>query len=89
MGFLRRGFPIAVCSTWWLGKGTVQTRMLQKLFEILEDTTIKALQLFHERYPSKPRDIRVIGNPYGGTKQRRLQSEDKPREEGSSVTILR
>jgi len=40
-------------------------------FEMLEDTAMQALQQFHERYPSKPKDHRVIDNPTGGTKRRR------------------
>jgi len=39
-------------------------------FEILEDTAMQALQQFHERYPSKPKDHRVIDNPNGRTKRR-------------------
>jgi len=40
-------------------------------FEMLEDTAMQALQQFHERYPSKPKDHRVIDNPNHGTKRRR------------------
>ena len=40
-------------------------------FEMLEDTSIQALQQFHERYPSKPKDHRVIDNPNRRTKRRR------------------
>jgi len=39
-------------------------------FEMLEDTAMQALQQFHERYPSKPKDHRVIDNPNRGTKRR-------------------
>jgi len=42
-------------------------------FEMLEDTAMQALQQFHERYPSKPKDHRVIDNPNRGT-QRRVDS---------------
>jgi len=31
-------------------------------FEMLEDTTMQALQQFHERYRTKPKDHRVIDN---------------------------
>jgi len=55
---------------------------------MLEDTSMQALQLFHARYPSKPKDHRVRDNPNRGTKRRRWRSEDRPREEGSSVTTL-
>jgi len=40
-------------------------------FEMLEDTAMQALQQFHERYPSKPKDHMVIDNPNRGTKRRR------------------
>jgi len=40
-------------------------------FEMLEDTAMQALQQFHERYPSKPEDHRLIENPNRGTKRRR------------------
>ena len=40
-------------------------------FEMLEGTAMQALQQFHERYPSKPRDHRVVDNPNRGTKRRR------------------
>jgi len=40
-------------------------------FEMLEDTAMKALQQFHKRYPSKPRDKTVINNPNCGTKRGR------------------
>jgi len=40
-------------------------------FEMLEDTAMQALQQFHERYASKPKDHRVIDNPNRGTKRRR------------------
>jgi len=38
-------------------------------FEMLEDTAMQALQQFHERYPSKPKDHRVIDNPNRRTKR--------------------
>jgi len=38
-------------------------------FEMLEDTAMQALQQFHKRYPSKPKDHRVIDNPNRGTKR--------------------
>ena len=38
-------------------------------FEMLEDTTMQALQEFHERYLSKCKDHRVIENPNRGTKR--------------------
>jgi len=37
-------------------------------FEIIEDTAMQAFQQFHDRYPSKPKDNRVIDNPNPGTK---------------------
>jgi len=40
-------------------------------FEMLEDTAMQALQQFHERYPSKPKDNRVVDNPNRGTKRGR------------------
>jgi len=40
-------------------------------FEMLEHTAMQALQQFHERYPSKPKDHWVIDNPNLGTKRRR------------------
>jgi len=40
-------------------------------FEMLEDTAMLVLQQFHERYPSKRKDPRVIDNPNRGTKRRR------------------
>jgi len=40
-------------------------------FEMLEDTAMEASQQFHERYPSKPKDYRVIENPNRGTTRRR------------------
>ena len=39
-------------------------------FEMIEDTAMRALQRFHERYPSKLRDHRVTDNPNRGTKRR-------------------
>jgi len=39
-------------------------------FEMLEDTAMQALQQCHERYPSKPKDHRVMDNPNRGTKRR-------------------
>jgi len=38
-------------------------------YERLEDTAMQVLQQFHERYPSKPKDHRVIDNPNCGTKR--------------------
>jgi len=58
-------------------------------FEMLEDTAMQALQQLYERYRSKPKDHRVIDNPNQGNKRRRLRSEDRLREDGSSVTTLR
>jgi len=40
-------------------------------FDMLEDTAMQALQQFHEMYPSKPKEHRVIDNPNRGTKRRR------------------
>jgi len=40
-------------------------------FQMLEDNAIQALQQFQERYPSKPKDHRVIDNSNHGTKRRR------------------
>jgi len=57
--------------------------------DMLEDTAMQALQQFYERYLSKPKDHPVVDNPNHGTKRRRRGSEDRPREEGSSVTTLR
>jgi len=37
---------------------------------MLEDTAMQALQQFHERYPSKSKDYRVIENPNRKTKRR-------------------
>jgi len=38
---------------------------------MLEDTAMQALQQFHEMYPSKPKDHRVIDNPNHGINERR------------------
>jgi len=40
-------------------------------------------------YPSKHRDYRVIDNAKHGTKRLHSRSEGRPREEGSTMTILR
>jgi len=40
-------------------------------FEMLEEPAMQAVQQFHERYLSKPKDYRVIDNPHRGTKRRR------------------
>jgi len=53
----------------WEGYGTEEISW--ESFEMLEDTAIQALQQFHERYPSKPKDHRVIDNPNRGTKRQR------------------
>jgi len=37
---------------------------------MLEDTAMQALQQFHERYPFKPKDHRVMDNTNPGTKRR-------------------
>jgi len=37
---------------------------------MFEDTAMQALQQFRERYPSKPKDHRVIENRNSGTKRR-------------------
>jgi len=42
-----------------------------KPFQMLEYPAMQALQQFHETYPSKPKDHRVIDNPNLGTKRRR------------------
>jgi len=42
-----------------------------ELFEMLEDTAMQALHEFHDRYPSKPKDHRVIDNRHHGTKRGR------------------
>jgi len=60
-----------------------------ELCEMLEDSAMQVLQQFHERYPSKPKDHRVIDNPNRGTKRRCWRSGDRPRKEGSSLTTLR
>jgi len=39
-------------------------------FKMLEDTAMQALQQFHERYLSKPKDYRVIDILNRGTKRR-------------------
>ena len=38
-------------------------------FQMLEDTAIEALVDFHRRYPSKPRDYRVVDEPTLGNKR--------------------
>ena len=53
----------------WEGYGPEENSW--EVFEMLEDTAMQALQRFHERYPSKPRDYRVIDNLNRGTKRRR------------------
>jgi len=53
----------------WKGYGAEENSWEQ--YEMLEVTAMNGLQLFHERYPSKPRDHRVIDNPIRGTKRRR------------------
>ena len=53
----------------WEGYG--QEENSWEPFEMLEDTAMQALQQFHERYPSKPKDPRVIDNPNLGTKRGR------------------
>jgi len=40
-------------------------------FEMLEESAMQALQQFHERYQSKPKDHRVIDTGNRGTKRRR------------------
>jgi len=40
-------------------------------FEMLEGTAMQALLNFHDRYPSKPRDHRVVDVPMRGKKRRR------------------
>jgi len=52
----------------WEGYGPDENSWEQ--FEMLEDTAMQALQQFHERYPSKPKDHSVIDNPNLGTKRR-------------------
>ena len=39
--------------------------------EMLEGTAVRALVDFHERYPLKPRDHRVVDEPKRGNKRRR------------------
>jgi len=53
----------------WEGYGPEENS--SEPFEMLEDTAMKALQEFHERDPSKPKDYRVIDNQNHGTKRRR------------------
>jgi len=89
IGILSQSFHTALCNIWLLGNGYGPEENSWEPFEMLEDTAMQALQQFHERYPSKPNDYRVIDNPNRGTKRRRWRSEDRPREEGSSVTTLR
>jgi len=50
---------------------------------------MQALQQFHERYPSKPKDHKVIHDPKHRTKRRHSHSANRQSEEGSSVTTLR
>ena len=45
----------------WEGYGPEENSW--EAFEMLEDTAMQALQQFHERYQSKPGDLRVIDNP--------------------------
>jgi len=52
----------------WEGYGAEENSW--EPFEMIEDTAMQALQQFHERYPSKPKDLRVIDNPNCGTKRR-------------------
>jgi len=49
------------CMVAWEGYGPEENSW--EPFEILEDTAMQALQQFHERYPCKPKDHRVIDNP--------------------------
>jgi len=53
----------------WEGYGAEENSLEQ--FELLEDTAMQALQQFHERCPSKPKDHKVMDNPNCGTKRRR------------------
>jgi len=53
----------------WEGYGPEENSF--EPFEMLEDNAIQALQQFHERYPSKAQDHRVMDNPNRGTKRRR------------------
>jgi len=52
----------------WEGYGPEENSWEQ--FEMLGDTAMHALQQFHQRYPSKPKDHRVIDNSNRGTKTR-------------------
>jgi len=71
----------------WEGYGSEEN--CWEPFEMLGDTAMQSLQHFHEWYPSKPKDDRVIDNPNRETQRQRGRSEDRPREEGRSVTTLR
>jgi len=53
----------------WEGYGPEQNSW--EPFEMREDTAMQALQQFHERYPSKPKDHWVIESPNRGTKRPR------------------
>jgi len=53
----------------WDGYGPEENSW--ELFEMLEGTAMQALVNFHDRYPSKPRDHRVIDVPIRGKKRRR------------------
>jgi len=51
----------------WEGYGPEENS--REPFEMLEDIAMQALQQFHERYRSKPKDYRVIDNPNSGKKR--------------------
>jgi len=53
----------------WDGYGPEENSW--ELFEMLEGTAMQALVNFHDRYPAKPRDHRVIDVPMRGKKRRR------------------
>jgi len=53
----------------WEGYG--QEENSWELFQTLEGTAMQALVNFHDRYPSKPRDYRVIDAPMRRKKRRR------------------
>jgi len=64
-------FPYRFVQYMIAGEGNGQEENSWEPFEMLEDTAMQALPQFQERYPSKPRDHRVINNPNGRTKRRR------------------
>ena len=67
----KKTFPYQFVQYMVSGEGYGPEENCWEPFEMLEDTAMQALQQFHERYPSKPKDDRVIDNPNRGTKRRR------------------